>query len=317
MAAHPAPAVAPTAAPATRPAGPGRRHRSGRQVRLVFLVPAAVFLAMFSVYPLIQLVRMSVSAVSSATLNGVWLFTGLANFRASFVTGDGADALQRTAMFVVVVTVLGMIGGLAGAIALRTAGRWSGFLLGLMVFVWALPPVVNGSVWKFLLADHGLANVVLLGLGLRDTPVPFLYDQYWALLSVAFVNSWAVVPFNALVFRAALMNISPEVFEAAALDGANRWQEIRHIMLAAVRPTTLVLLVLTIVYAFRSFDFIYVMTYGGPGTATNTLPFLGYLQAFVRFDFGLGSATSIVTVLFVLVLAAVYARSIRREESES
>ncbi len=88
-------------------------------------------------------------------------------------------------------------------------------------------------------------------------------------------------------------------------------------MLAAVRPTTLVLLILTIVYAFRSFDFIYVMTYGGPGTATNTLPFLGYLQAFVRFDFGLGSATSIVTVLFVLVLAAVYARSIRREESES
>jgi multiple sugar transport system permease protein len=185
------------------------------------------------------------------------------------------------------------------------------------VFVWALPPVVNGSVWKFLLGDAGLVNVVLLGAGLRDTPVPFLYDQYWALLAVAFVNSWAVVPFNALVFRAALMNIPPETFEAAALDGADRWQEIRHIMLAAVRPTTLVLLVLTIVYAFRSFDFIYVMTYGGPGTATNTLPFLGYLQAFVRFDFGLGSATSVVTVLFVLVLAAVYARSIRREESES
>jgi multiple sugar transport system permease protein len=317
MTAPPAPAVAPTAASADRPARQGRRPRSGRQVRLAFLVPAAVFLAMFSVYPLIQLVRMSVSAVSSATLGSEWLFTGLENFRASFVTGDGADALRRTAVFVVIVTVLGMVGGLAGAIALRTAGRWSGFLLGLMVFVWALPPVVNGSVWKFLLGDNGLVNVVVLGLGLRDTPVPFLYDQYWALLSVAFVNSWAVVPFNALVFRAALMNISPEVFEAAALDGANRWQEIRHIMLAAVRPTTLVLLILTVVYAFRSFDFIYVMTYGGPGTATNTLPFLGYLQAFVRFDFGLGSATSIVTVLFVLVLAAVYARSIRREESES
>jgi len=84
-----------------------------------------------------------------------------------------------------------------------------------------------------------------------------------------------------------------------------------------VRPTTLVLLVLTIVYGFRSFDFIYVMTYGGPGTATNTLPFLGYLQAFARYDFGLGAATSVVTVLGVLVLAAVYARSIRREEAES
>jgi multiple sugar transport system permease protein len=316
--------TAPPAPVATRPETPpgrsparGLRPRSAPQVRLAFLLPAAVFLGLFSLYPLVQLVRMSVSAVTSATLASTWLFTGLENFRASFVTGDGVEALRRTAVFVVIVTVLGMVGGLAAAIALRTAGRWSGFLLALMVFVWALPPVVNGSVWKFLLGDDGLLNVVVTGLGLRDTPVPFLYDQYWALLSVAFVNSWAVVPFNALVFRAALMNIPPETFEAAALDGANRWQEIRHIMLAAVRPTTLVLLVLTIVYAFRSFDFIYVMTYGGPGTATNTLPFLGYLQAFVRFDFGLGSATSVVTVLFVLVLAAVYARSIKREESES
>jgi len=317
MTAPPAPVVAAPDVPADRPVRRVRKPRSAPQVRLAFLLPAAVFLALFSIYPLVQLVRMSVSAVTSATLGADWVFTGLENFRASFVTGDGADALRRTAVFVVVVTVLGMVGGLAAAIALRTSGRWSGFLLGLMVFVWALPPVVNGSVWKFLLGDNGLVNVAVMGTGLRDTPVPFLYDQYWALLAVAFVNSWAVVPFNALVFRAALMNIPPETFEAAALDGANRWQEIRHIMLAAVRPTTLVLLILTIVYAFRSFDFIYVMTYGGPGTATNTLPFLGYLQAFVRFDFGLGSATSVVTVLFVLALAAVYARSIRREESES
>jgi len=313
--------LAPVAAPAQAPPGTvarrGRRPRSTPQIRLAFLLPAAVFLALFSAYPLVQLVRMSVSAVTSATLNAPWQFTGLENLRESFVTGDGVESLQRTAVFVVIVTVLGMVGGLAAAIALRTAGRWSGFLLGLMVFVWALPPVVNGSVWKFLLGDAGLVNAIVLGAGLRDTPVPFLYDQYWALAAVAFVNSWAVIPFNALVFRAALMNIPPETFEAAALDGANRWQEIRHIMLAAVRPTTLVLLILTVVYAFRSFDFIYVMTYGGPGTATNTLPFLGYLQAFVRFDFGLGSATSVVPVLFVLALAAVYARSVRREESES
>lgn len=312
-----APVAAPPDVAPGRPERRGRRPGGARNVRLAFLLPAAVVLAMFSVYPLVQLVRMSVSAVTSATLGADWVFTGLENFRASFVTGDGADALRRTAVFVVVVTVLGMVGGLTAAIALRTSGRWSGFLLGLMVFVWALPPVVNGSVWKFLLGDAGLVNTLVQVTGLRDTPVPFLYDQYWALMAVAFVNSWAVVPFNALVFRAALMNIPPETFEAAALDGANRWQEIRHIMLAAVRPTTLVLLILTIVYAFRSFDFIFVMTYGGPGTATNTLPFLGYLQAFVRFDFGLGSATSVVTVLFVLALAAVYARSIRREESES
>ena len=276
-----------------------------------------MFLGLFSFFPLVQLLRMSVSKVTAATLNGQWDFVGLDNFTAGFSSGQSTEALYRTAVFVLVVTILGMVGGLAAAIALRTTGRWSGFLLALMVFVWALPPVVNGSVWKFLLGDSGLFNTLLLTSGLRDTPLPFLYDQYWALMSVAFVNAFVVIPFNALVFRAALMNISPETFEAAALDGASKWQEIRLIMLPSVRPTTLVLLVLTIVYGFRSFDFIYVMTYGGPGTATNTLPFLGYLQAFVRYDFGLGSATSVVAVLGVLVLAAVYARSIRREESQS
>lgn len=309
--------LAPTAAPAGVHAVPRRRGLTDRQERLLFLAPAAIFLVLFSLYPLAQLLRMSVSAVSARTLNTEWVFTGLENFRRSFDGGEGTDALLRTGVFVLVVTTLGMLLGLASAIALRTRGRWSAALLALMVFVWALPPVVNGSVWKFLLGDRGLFNMLLLESGLRDAPVPFLYDQYWALMSVAFVNSFAVIPFNALVFRAGLMNIPPETFEAAALDGANKGQEIRHIMLPAVRPTTLVLLVLTIVYGFRSFDFIYVMTYGGPGTATNTLPFLGYLQAFARFDYGLGAATSVVTVLGVLVLAATYARSIRREEAES
>lgn len=302
------------------PAQSPRRPRKGglrRGNKLAFLAPAAIFLALFSVYPLITLIRMSMSAVNAATLNRDWVFTGLENFRVGFASGETTQALWRTGLFVLVVTIVGMVGGLAAAIALRTTGRWSGIVLAVMVFVWALPPVVNGSVWKFLLGDAGLINTVILKTGLVDTAIPFLYDQHWALASVAFVNSWSVIPFNALVFRAALMGIAPETFEAAALDGATKWQEIRHIMIPAARPTTLVLFVLTVVFAFRSFDLIYVMTYGGPGTATNTLPFLGYLQAFVRYDFGLGSATSVFTVLFVIVLAVVYARSIRREESES
>ncbi|MBO9567980.1 MAG: sugar ABC transporter permease [Cellulomonas iranensis] len=298
----------------TRPA-PGPRRRPPRQTRMLFLLPAAVFLGLLSIYPLVTLLRMAVSKVTAATLNADWAFTGLENLRAGFESGDTTAALWRTAVFVVVVTVLGMGLGLGGAIALRTSGRWSGALLALMVFVWALPPVVNGSVWKFLLADSGLVNTVLLATGLRDTPVPFLYDQYWALGAVAFVNSFAVIPFNALVYRAALLTIDPEVFEAAQLDGATKSQQVRHIMVPSVRPTTLVLLILTLVYGFRSFDFIYVMTYGGPGTATNTLPFLGYLQAFVRYDYGLGAATSVVAVLGVLVLAVLYARSIRKEEA--
>jgi multiple sugar transport system permease protein len=285
--------------------------------RLSYVLPAAIFLGVLSFYPLFQLVRMSLSAVTSANLNDNWAFVGFANFVADAQNPVFWQALGNTAIFVVIVTVLSLVGGFAAAISLRASGRLPAFLLGLMVFIWALPPVVNGSVWKFLLGDEGLFNVVLQATGLIHLPVPFLYDPHMALYSVALVNTWAIIPFNALVFRAALLGISPEILEAAKLDGASPWQEVRLVLIPAVRPTSLVLIVLTVVYAFRSFDFIYVMTYGGPGTATNTLPFLGYLQAFVQFNYGSGSATAIIAALMVIVLAIIYARSIRKEESES
>jgi multiple sugar transport system permease protein len=297
----------------------GRRRRwsSTKRKQLAFIIPAAMFLAVFSFYPMVQLLRMSVSAVSSATLNQPWQYIGIDNFVKGAEQGDLGIAFGNTAIFVFVVTVIGLVGGLIAAIVLSSSTRGAAFVLGLMVFIWALPPVVNGSVWKFLLGDSGLFNAALTGLGISQHAIPFLYDQHFALMSVAIVNSWAVVPFNALVFRAAILGIPSETFEAARIDGANRWQEIRHVIIPAARPTTLVLAVLTIVYAFRSFDFIYVMTYGGPGTSTNTLPFLSYLQAFARYDFGLGAATAVISVLLVLVLAFLYARSVRREEAHS
>lgn len=307
--------------PAVTAVGPARagRRRSptSRTGQLLFVAPAAVFLAIFSFFPMAQLLRMSVSDVNSSTLHRPWQFVGLKNFVKGATQGDLGTSFAHTILFVLVVTVLGLVGGLVAAILLADSTRAAAFVLGLMVFIWALPPVVNGSVWKFLLGDTGLFNAVLTGLGLTHKAVPFLYDQHFALMSVAVVNSWAVIPFNALVFRAAILGIPAETFEAARIDGASRWQEIRHMIVPAVRPTTLVLTVLTVVYAFRSFDFIYVMTYGGPGTATNTLPFLSYLQAFVRYDFGLGAATAVISVLLVLVLAVIYARSIRSEEAHS
>lgn len=315
MSAVPSPAPLQAADRPSAAGPPARRRRAWQRSRIWFVAPLGIFFALFAFYPLVTLLWMSVSDVTAGTLNQSWPFIGLGNFTAGIESGQTGAALGRTLVFVVVVTGLGMVGGLAVAVALRSAGWWSAALLAIMVFAWALPPVVNGSAWKFLVADAGLLNTIARSLGVTDTALPFLYDHRWALGTVAFVNAWAVIPFNALVYRASLLNIDHEVFEAGAIDGATRWQEIRHIMIPSVRATTLVLLVLTIVFGFRSFDYIYVMTYGGPGTATNTLPFLGYLQAFSRYNFGLGAATSVIAVLIVLAMAVVYARSIHREET--
>jgi multiple sugar transport system permease protein len=308
-------ARAPRAARTSPGGAPLRRRRHRFDRRWLGVIPALVVLGALSFYPLSQLVRMSVSAVTTSTLGGDWDFIGIGNWVKGWQEGDLQIGIANTLIFVVIVTALGLIGGFVAAVALRRARRLGGILLGLMVFVWALPPVVNGSVWKFLLGDAGLFNTILHTFHLPS--IPFLFDQHLALVSIALVNSWAIIPFNALVFRAAILGIPDEIFEAAQIDGARPSQELRYILLPAVRATSLVLAVLTIVYAFRSFDFIYVMTYGGPGKATNTLPFLGYLQAFVRNDYGLGSSTAVLAGVFVLVLAVVYARTVRKEELES
>lgn len=309
--------------PVAADAAPQRRRRprrassvTGGAGRLVFALPAALALLALSIYPLVQLVVMSLSDVTAGSLNDPWPFVGADNFGRLLDEPTLPAVVGHTLLFVAVVTVLGVVLGLGAAIALRSSTRGSSFLLAIMVFVWALPPVVNGSIWKFLLADRGLVNEVLRGLGLTESGVPFLFSDQFALLSVAVVNAWAVIPFNALVFRSALLAVDPQVLEAAAVDGASRWQEVRHILVPQARATAVVLTILTIVYAFRSFDFIYVMTSGGPGTATTTLPFLAYLQSFIRFDYGLGAATAVVSLAVVLVVGVFYARDTRVRDGE-
>lgn len=302
-----------------QPLGPRTTSALSRRRRIVnrrwmYILPAVVFLGALSIYPLIQLVRMSLSDVRVQNLHSDWPFVGLQNFVEGLSDGTLQAGLGRTLVFVGIVTVLGLVLGIAAAVALRGRSRWSAAILALMVFIWALPPVVNGSVWKFLLAEDGLFNTIVSFVGM--TPFPFLYDERYALISVAIVNAWAVIPFNALVFRAAIINIPDELFEAAQLDGANPTQEFRHIILPSLAPTTIVLAVLTVVYAFRSFDFVYVMTKGGPGTSTQTLPYMSFQQAFIGYDFSAGAATAVVTVALVIVLAGVYARSVLKEERE-
>jgi len=267
------------------------------------VLPAAVILLVLSVYPLVQLIRMSASAVTSANLHDAWSLVGAANFTADFHDGVFWSALQNTVVFVVIITVLSLAAGFAAAVALRSSGRLTAFLMGLMVFIWALPPVVNGSVWKFLLADDGLFNGLLRYAGLHH-PLPFLYDPHWALYSVAIVNAWAVIPFNALVFRAALIGIPEEILEAARIDGANRWQLFRRVTLPLLRPTLALVLVFSVAGSLLAFDQFYIMTNGGPRNETITAVYQIYRVSFVQFQLGYGAALS---VLLMIVLAAVSA----------
>ena len=280
----------------------------------LYVVPAVFLLTLLSAYPLFQLARMSFSDVGIKNITGSWENVGLANFRLITSDPDFKQILFNTLIFVGIVTFLGLFLGFAAATAFNDDKKTSDLLLAFMVFIWALPPIVNGSVWKFLLGGDGLINVLLQKANLINEPIPFLYDPKLALYSVAIVNCWAVIPFNALILKAAFKSVSKDVREASEIDGVTPLQQIRYVYLPFSRPTLLVLTILTLVYGFRSFDFIYVMTYGGPGLATNTLPFLGYIKAFVQFKFSEGAAIALLSAVFTSSLAFLYSRSVRKEE---
>jgi multiple sugar transport system permease protein len=288
------------------------RRSSGWTGKGLFLVPAVLYLAALTFFPMFELLRMSVSHVTPEVLYQPWPFVGLDEFGKAVSTADFREALFNTLVYVTVVLLSGLIGGLLAALVLWHSTPLTSFVFGVVIFVWAMPPLVNGSVWRFLFDQRGLIDSLLVTFHLPA--VLWLIEGKLPLISVALVNSWVAVPFATIVYRAALLDIPQEVLEAAAVDGALPRQIVQFVVVPLLRPVMIVLGVLTVVYAFRSFDFIYIMTSGGPGTVSTTLPFLAYRLAFQSYQYSLGAATAVVSVLIVFVLAFVYIRQARREE---
>ncbi|WBU36964.1 carbohydrate ABC transporter permease [Homoserinibacter sp. YIM 151385] len=293
----------------------GARRRPRARTPIWFLIPAAGLLGGFAVYPLIVLVRMSTSDVGPTNIIGEWSAVGLANFAAAVADDELWAAIGRTFAVAAVLLVSNFVIGFAAASILATGGRITDAVLGLLVFVWALPPLVSGSTWKFLLDDSGPVNTALEALGAE--PVSWLASPDLALFTLSAIIAWAALPFSILVIRGGLLAVSPELVEAAALDGAGYWRTQLRIVLPQLRATLGILGILTVLYAFKSFDFFYVTTQGGPGTTTTTLPVLAYRAAFSDFQMSEGATVALISMLVVAVFAVPYVRAVRREEQHA
>lgn len=281
---------------------------------LLFAVPGIVLLAVLSLYPVYIVARMSLSDVGVSDLLGTWPFVGFRNF--ATILGDPAfqAVTVQTLFFVVAVCLFTLVVGFTFAMLLRRSTRLNTLTQTMMIFVWALPPVVVGSLWKFLLASNGPVSALLVGARLSSGPIPFLSQAQTSLVSIAIVSIWVGIPFAVLVLKSAILDIPLETWDAARMDGARLMQIVWFIVLPAIRPTLYILGVLSVVGAFKGFDFIYVMTNGGPGTSSSTIPFLAYLTAFQSYQFGTAAAISVVAIGIVLVLAVAYIAAVRREE---
>jgi multiple sugar transport system permease protein len=277
---------------------------------LLFLGPTLLILLAMLAFPLVYVLNISVRSYNLTNPAAGQDFVGLENFQAVLGSSAFYSALSKSALFTAGSVSLCFVLGLAIAMLLH---RFDIHGLGLTRTVILVPliltPLVIGATYRFMLSfDNGIINELLELVGLSR--IPLLGDPTWAFVSIVLVDVWQWTPFAALVLLAGLESLPHEPFEAAQVDGASWWAEFRYITLPLLASPIAVVLLIRTMDAFREFDKIFIMTGGGPGTATETLPLFLYRAGFQNFNMGFAAATGIVMLVIVTVVSLMYVKQI-------
>jgi ABC-type sugar transport system permease subunit len=199
---------------------------------------------------------------------------------------------------------------------MNTKVRLSTPLKIVILLPWALPAVVSGLLWKWILhADFGILNGILYSIGLIDSYIPFLANPTQAKMALVMAHIWKEGPLVAIFFLAGLQLIPDELYEAARIDGGTGWRILRYVTLPLLRPIFLVVIVYETVTAILTFDTIYVMTGGGPANSTALISWFAYSEIFKALNLGHGIALAIIIAMITLVLIILYLRVLRTEET--
>ena len=284
------------------------------------LAPAFVILALFYAYPTAQNLALSFTDLSLLGLKRGGNFVGLDNYREFLASRDFGHLLFNTVVWLTVLSVgVRLLLGLGMALLLNSPllARWRlATIAKVAVLVpWATPPIVAVVVWRWMLEpQNGVVNAVLRNLHLVDDPVAFFADLRTVWPSVVTVIVWNTVPVIALSLLASLQSIPDELNEAAALDGASRWQQFRYITLPFLMPTIVVLTLMSVFWTFNNFVYVWLATGAGPGTFTNVLATEIYIKAFVDFRLGYSSAVGIVMATVMAAFGIAYYRFVAPRE---
>lgn len=243
----------------------------------------------------------------------VFELIGLENYAYILQSSEFWSSLWITVQFTVLVVTAVIVLGVCIALLLNQPFRGRAIVRTLILLPWAIPPVVNGLMWQWIYDSKiGALNGLLFSLGLIPEYRGWLSDPTSALLAVAFADVWNVLPLAVILLLAALQKIPEDLYEAAGMDGAGPFQLFWFITFPWLAQTLLVVLILQTLSAIRAFDVIYVLTAGGPGTATTTLTWKTYLTTFENLDFGLGNAYAYAVSLITLGFGLIYFRVLYR-----
>ncbi|HEY7170980.1 MAG TPA: sugar ABC transporter permease [Vicinamibacterales bacterium] len=282
-----------------------RPHRDAR-AGWALALPALAILAAIAVFPIVWTFWESMHLDD---LRMPWLgrpFVGAANYREAMADRRFWSALAHTGVFAAATVTLELALGLILALGLNRLTRARGLVRTAVLLPWAIPTVVAALVWRFLFeSPGGLASAALVGL--RVPPPTWFADPIAAWVPLILADVWKTTPFVAILLVAALQSVDRTIYEAAAIDGAGRWQRLTRITLPLIAPALVVAFLFRALDAFRVFDVVYVMTGGGPGTATEPIALYTFTALLQNLRFGFASALSVIVfvIAFVFALGAI------------
>ena len=274
-----------------------------KRLKWFFTVPTIIFVLAMVLFPIIYTLVLSFHSWRMSA-NIPWEYVGLQNYIDLFSDSRFPMAIGRTFIFTAIALTIEMILGIGIALFLNRRFFGKNFVKTAFLIPMVATPVAIGMVWKLMYDPNiGILDYILKSMGMPT--VNFLGDSNIALYSLIVVDIWEWTPQVMLIVLAGITSISTEPFESAMVDGATPWQVTWHITLPLLRPTIFTAFLLRLIDVLKTFDFMYSMTQGGPGYATETMNILSYRQAFEFMQFGSASSMLIVFFVVVMVIAAI------------
>ncbi len=299
---------------APRAGGWARTLRSPATFAYLLLAPAIATIAVVVLYPVVTAIDISfrhVDIYSPSTPRGPLT---LANYARLLETTGFWQAVRVSVAYVVITVVFSLLIGFGTALLLNQRFRGRTLARMLAVMPWAIPPIVAVNIWWWILdPSYGMLNWVLLHLGLIANPVNWIAAPQPALAAVSIVTVWKGYPFFVVMLLAGLQAIPHDLYDAGAMDGAGRLAAFRHITLPGLRGVLSLATLLTVLWVFREFTIIWVLTGGGPIRATETLAIMTYREAFANFHMGFAAAIGVVTLLISIIASIFFIRQAGKE----
>lgn len=281
----------------------------------MYLLPAMIAVGAVVVYPLIYTAGLSlfdVNLLQPARAR----FVGLGNYASMLASATFWHSLLITAFYTFGTVIVSVLLGLGTSLLLNREYRFRTLARAAIILPWATPWLVTCLIWYVLLnPQFGLVNAILRAAGIVQSGQSFLYQSSTALPAVIFVTAWRLFPMATLLLLAGLQGIPREQYEAAAVDGAGTWNRFRHVTLPNLATVLVVVGVLLTIWSFKLFTVIYVLTAGGPGSATEALAIYSYEQGFKFYNLGTGSTIAMLMVFVSAGLVLLYFSLLRRNES--